>query len=195
MKHVTEKEAKLLLSGRWFSEQELEDIKYIVRMFPRLSRYELAKTICEGLSWVAPNGKYKIDACQQLLEKLEKQSEIVLPEKRNTKPPSKEQVLPGQQTNAKPELVGNVADISPIELEAVRSRDSIRLWNEYVERYHILRYKRPFGAHQRYFIWSSSPEKRRLGCLLFSAAAWLWPSGIRGSAGTKKTAASGCILL
>jgi hypothetical protein len=41
-----------------------------------------------------------------------------------------------------------------------------------VDSYHQLGYKRPFGAHQRYFIWSSSPEKRRLGCMLFSASAW-----------------------
>lgn len=172
MEHSNEKEATLL-SGRWFSEQELQDAKYIVRMFPQLSRYELAKTICEGLSWVAPNGKYKIEACQQLLEKLEKQSEIVLPKKRTTKPLSQEeQILTGEQTEAKPDLHGIVGDVSPIKLEAVRSRDSIRLWNEYVERYHVLGYKRPFGAHQRYFIWSGNEPKQRLGCLLFSASSW-----------------------
>jgi hypothetical protein len=42
----------------------------------------LALTICEGLSWSAPNGKYKIDACRQLLLKLEASAEIELPEKR-----------------------------------------------------------------------------------------------------------------
>lgn len=173
MREVKGREDAILLSGRWFSEQELEDVKYIVQMFARLSRYELAKTICEGLSWVAPNGKYKIEACYQLLEKLEKQSEIILPEKRNTKPSSREQkVLPGHQTEAKPEIKGNVADVAPIELEAVRSQDNIRLWNEYVERYHVLGYKRPFGAHQRYFIWSGTEPKQRLGCLLFSASSW-----------------------
>lgn len=172
MEHSNEKEATLL-SGRWFSEQELQDVKYIVRMFPQLSRYELAKTICEGLSWVAPNGKYKIEACQQLLEKLEKQSEIVLPKKRTTKPLApEEQILTGEQTEGNPDLHGIVGDVSPIKLEAVRSRDSIRLWNEYVERYHVLGYKRPFGAHQRYFIWSGNEPKQRLGCLLFSASSW-----------------------
>lgn len=167
------KEDKVLLSGRWFSEQELEDVKYIVEMFPHLSRHELAKTICEGLSWNAPNGKYKIHACQQLLEKLERQSEIVLPKKRNIKKPSKKQeIQPGQQTEAKPDVTGSVGDVSPIELEAVRSREKIGLWNEYVERYHVLGYKRPFGAHQRYFIWSGKEPRKRLGCLLFSASSW-----------------------
>ncbi len=80
MAKVGVQEDNILLCGRWFTEQELEDVKYIVRMFPNLSRHELANTICEGLSWVLPNGNYKIESCYQLLEKLEKQSEIVLPQ-------------------------------------------------------------------------------------------------------------------
>ena len=44
------------------------------------------------------------------------------------------------------------------------------LWNEYVHRYHVLGYKRPFGAHQRYFIVGG--PGRRLGCLLFASSAW-----------------------
>ncbi|MEG3067688.1 MAG: DUF4338 domain-containing protein [Syntrophaceticus schinkii] len=44
--------------------------------------------------------------------------------------------------------------------------------NEYVHRYHTLGYKRPFGAHQRYFITTGTREKTPLGCLLFAAAAW-----------------------
>jgi hypothetical protein len=49
-------------------------------------------------------------------------------------------------------------------------RSEVSLWNQYVERYHILGYRQPFGAHQRYFILSS--DERYLGCILFSAAAW-----------------------
>lgn len=173
MKVKQGKESIILLNGRWFSKQELDDIKTIVKMFPNLSRYELAQTICETLSWTSPNGKYKTNSCYQLLEKLENQSEIVLPEKRNTIPNSKEQqIKPGQQTEAKPEIKGTVADIAPIKLEAVMGQDNIQLWNEYIERYHILGYKRPFGAHQRYFIWTDKEPKERLGCLLFSASSW-----------------------
>jgi hypothetical protein len=71
-----------LLSGRMFTNEEFEDVKYIVRQFSHLSRNELTKTICEGLVWVTPNGKYKTESCQQLLEKLEDCGEIVLLEKR-----------------------------------------------------------------------------------------------------------------
>jgi hypothetical protein len=167
----TEKET-ILLHGRRFTAQELEDIEYMIRMFSHLSRNELAKTICEGLSWVSPNGRYKVESCQQLLEKLEIQGRIVLPEKRKTQKKSRDQhTISKKMTEQEDGIQGTVSQISPIQLEAVQGRELIRLWNSYVERYHMLGYKRPFGAHQRYFIWST-PLKRRLGCMMFSAAAW-----------------------
>jgi len=43
---------RILISGRYFSEDDLVDVKEIIRMFPNLSRTELANTICENLGWV-----------------------------------------------------------------------------------------------------------------------------------------------
>lgn len=162
-----------LLSGRMFTKDELEDIRYIVRQFSHLSRNELAKTICEGLDWVAPNGKYKIPSCMQLLEKLEARGEIVLPEKRESAiRHAWNHFTESDELEERADLCGGVSDYTPIMLEAVKGQEGIQLWNSYVERYHILGYKRPFGAHQRYFIWSGIEPKQRLGCLLFSASAW-----------------------
>lgn len=162
-----------LLAGRIFTKQELEDIKYIVRRFKHLTRTELAHTICEGLEWFAPNGKYKRDACMALLEKLEAKGEIVLPAKRKTV--VRNPYVPFAQSDELQEqavLSGTVSQYAPIALEPVQDQADVRLWNSFIERYHMLGYKRPFGAHQRYFIWSSAEPKRRLGCLLFSASAW-----------------------
>jgi len=162
----------VLLFGRWFTRQELLDVIYITGMFPTLSRNELAKTICEGLEWTAENGKYKIDGCIKLLGKLHEDKKIELPGLRTTQPLTKEQVIPGANTVEEETIQGSVSAFAPITLQSVRSKEDIRLWNEYVERYHYLGYKRPFGAHQRYFIWSGNKPERRLGCLLFSASAW-----------------------
>lgn len=171
MNNVPE-EDKILLSGRLFSQQELEDIIYIVRRFPKLSCSELAMTICEGLPWVAPNGKYKTQACLQLLEKLSSQGKIFLPPKRQIRSSEQKPIVATPITETAAELTGSVGDYRPIELESVRGKESIALWNEYIERYHVLGYKCPFGAHQRYFIWSGNEPKQRLGCLLFSASSW-----------------------
>jgi hypothetical protein len=50
----------------------------------------------------------------------------------------------------------------------VRDRNEEVLWNRYVERYHPLGYKKPFGYFARYFIESA---EHRLGCILLSGAA------------------------
>lgn len=162
----------IILSGRYFTVQELHEIKETVRMFPKLSRTELAKTICENLSWMTPVGQYKIASCQKLLAKLEGQGLITLPAKQEDKiRDTRDRISFGDQTKTDLLLEGSVADYEPITLEVVREKSNIRLWNEYVHRYHTLGYKRPFGAHQRYFIFSGATQKP-LGCLLFAAAAW-----------------------
>lgn len=162
-----------LLAGRLFTKQELEDIKYIVRRFKHLTRTELAHTICEGLEWFAPNGKYKRDACMALLEKLEAKGEIVLPGKRKAvvRHPY-DPFTSSEELKEQAVLSGTAAQFAPIHVEPIQDQAEVRLWNSFIERYHMLGYKRPFGAHQRYFIWSGAEPKRRLGCLLFSASAW-----------------------
>jgi hypothetical protein len=160
----------VLLSGRYFTLQELLEVQETVRMFPTLSRAELAKTICENLEWVTPVGRYKTPSCLQFLEKLETRGLIELPAKGNYKSRTKKELGFGPQTAPASLVEGNIADYEPLFLEPVRTNAGFKLWNEYVHRYHTLGYRHPFGANQRYFIVSGTGL--RLGCLLFAAAAW-----------------------
>lgn len=163
-------DAPVLLCGRYFTLEELHEIRETVRMFPNLSRAELSNTICENLDWMTPTGQYKTASCKELLVKLERQGMISPPAINEYKRREKKEIGIGSQTAPAPLLEGSVNDYAPITLEPVRLLENIRLWNEYVERYHTLGYKRPFGAHQRYFIVAGAGQK--LGCLLFAAAAW-----------------------
>ncbi len=160
----------VLISGRYFTTQELLEIKETVRLFPGLSRTELVKTICENLNWVTPTGQYKTNSCQQLLEKLERQGLVTLPDKQKCRDYITKQLSIGPRTEPGLAVEGAVSKLEPIEVAPVKSREDQHLWNEYVHRYHGLGYKRPFGAHQRYYIVSGDEQK--LGCLLFAAAAW-----------------------
>ncbi len=82
---VNELDTPVLISGRYFTVQELYEVQETVRMFPKLSRAELAKTICENLSLVIPVGQYKKASCLQLLDKLHRQGLIDLPVKQEEK--------------------------------------------------------------------------------------------------------------
>jgi hypothetical protein len=159
----------VFLCGRSFSSQEIREIQETVRVFTRLSWHELLQTICEHLEWMTPAGRYKVDSCAKALRSLEAQGLVKLPAKRGS-PRGREKVLVSAQTDPGEELVGTVRDFAPIEVQPVVDKERMRLWNEYVERYHVLGYKRPFGAHQRYFI--QERRGRLVGCLLFASSAW-----------------------
>ncbi len=67
--------------GRHINKEELEHIQETVETFSRLSRVELAHTICEHLSWYTASGRNKLDACLKLFSRLEAKEMIQLPER------------------------------------------------------------------------------------------------------------------
>ena len=155
--------------GRDITVQEIEEIKETVRLCRRLSLQELAQTIAENLQWYRASGTNKVDAGLKLLEKLESQGILQLPEKRKMpKRRVKRMISITEKTGPQPEIACNLKELYPLELEIVKDKDIAALWNEYVSRYHYLGYKKPFGYRLRYFIKS---ERGRLGCVLFSGAA------------------------
>lgn len=156
------------LSGRAFTPQEIQDIQETIETCG-LPWTELVDTVCEHLNWVTPTGRYKEKSCISALRKLEALGLLKLPARQPAQRAEKEIVL-GRATDPEEEIVGTVGDMAPVQLELVYGKAANRVWNEYVARYHPLGYRRPFGAHQRYFLLGRG--RRRLGCLLFAAAAW-----------------------
>ena len=69
-------------------------------------------------------------------------------------------------------LGGRVGDIEPLAVELVRA-PAERLWfRELVGRYRYLGHTVPFGAHLRYLVFASRPQRAVVGCLQFSSPAW-----------------------
>ncbi len=160
----------LAQSGRIFRPKELEQICWTVEIFPGLSRTELAQTLCEHLKWHTATGQAKLDACQKLLEKLEKQGRVRLPAKRayRTSPRSEVRRVFSCETEPEAPLEARLGELGKVSLEVVHGRARTRLWNEYVDRYHYLGFRRPFGCTARYFVRS---EQGLVGCVLLAGAA------------------------
>ena len=159
-------------SGRRFTRKQLAQVQEIVERFPKLSRTELARTLCEHLNWKTPNGKDKVESCLILLEKLEAQGVVSLPAKQARQTPQRR--VPVLENDA-PEtpIDAALSTLMPIRLEAVGSSGEDReRWKAYLQTFHYLGYRQPIGPHLGYFIVSQA-RQHRLGCLLFSAsAAW-----------------------
>ncbi len=160
---------KTTFSGRRFTRKQLKQVQETVQTFPKLSRKELAKTLCEHLDWRRPRGTYKIESCLTMLDELEGYGLVTLPAKRKTR----------AYVRRKPEFADapdetpvdtSLKKLRPIVLQMVSSEEDRALFNAYLDAYHYLGYKQPIGSHLRYFIVSGATGQR-LGCLLFSAAA------------------------
>ena len=160
-------------SGRTFSAREMTLIREVVRDCAGLSRMELARTVCELVRWRRPNGRLKARECREFLERLDAEGGLVLPDKRLGRVPGSVTRVP-RTSAGEPgcPLVGSVRDIEPLRVELVREPAERLLFRELVGRYHYLGHAVPFGAHLRYLVFASRPQRVVVGCLQFSSPAW-----------------------
>jgi len=160
----------LLQGGREITSEDIEHVHAVVESCRGLSRKELAHTICEHWGWVTASGAHKVQACLTLLEKLEAQGKIHLPEKQEQPKRKKSTPPPMTSRTDRPteEIAGGLAELGGVSLEIVTDEAEKGLWSEYMERYHYLGYRKPFGFRLRYFIVS---KHGRLGCALIAGAA------------------------
>jgi hypothetical protein len=176
----------MIQGGRQITADEVEQIRATVELFSGLARKELAHTVCEHLGWRAATGQNKVTACLSLLERLEGRGLITLP----PKCPARGGVRLGrpaltERTASAAEVVGDLAEVGRVWLGIAGPGEEEGLWNEYVDRYHYLGYRKPFGCPLRYFVES---DRGVLGCVLLAGAAkaitvrdaWIgWTAGQR----------------
>ena len=153
------------ICGRCFTQQEIDWIRDQIQSDPDLSRQELSRRFCHHVGWFKPDGGPKEMSCKTAMLRMDKAGIIELPS------PKKRIGSVGlvKRTPAgepKPSLV-----IDPGEslcLEPVHQGVSA-LWNELIDRYHYLGYRRLAGAQMRFFVYA---KEHLVAVLGFSAAAW-----------------------
>jgi hypothetical protein len=158
----------LSFCGREVKPEELDLIRQITREFSSLSLTELAHTLCELLQWRRPNGGLKSRECYLFLLALHARGWLPW----LSPPPSKlrpRAAVWDQHSDAQPALTGSIGDYIPVQLQLLTSSDDRRLFRQYIQRYHYLGYKVPYGAQLRYFVRSPQSSGAVLACLLFTS--------------------------
>ena len=107
-------------------------------------------------------------SCRVAMLKMYRQGLIELPAPRTLqgRPGA---VSPSLASDPQPVFETSLANLATIRLEIVKPRKPLKLWNEFIARYHYLGYKIMPGAQLRYFIMSGD---RVLGAMGFGGAAW-----------------------
>ena len=156
-------------SGRKFTSEDIEHIKWTRDTYPGLSRIELAGTVCHIIGWTTPAGRAKAQQCKAFLEELEKEGLITLPPARKQRKKETNAKIPIMELEPKSELNGVVQDYEPIKLKIAYAGNELKQWRSYINQYHMLGDKQVFGSRLQYFVESNG---EKLGCLQFSASAW-----------------------
>jgi hypothetical protein len=157
---------ELVQGERRFSPQEIEQICQTVQDFGKLPVTELAATLCEHLGWYTVAGGLKIDACEKLLAKLEGRGLLKLAKKRPHRR-QRQRIEITARSDPRSPVCCTLKELGALRLEVVEGKKE-RRFNEYLQRYHPLGYRQPFGYRMRYLIRS---DRGALGCLLFGGAA------------------------
>src|SRR6266849_296799 len=159
----------LTFCGRTFGSRELNLMRQVAREFSGLGVTEIARTVCELLEWTRPRGGLKNHECRQLLERLQAEGFLKLPEVRRLGGRGPRRVDVSRACSEPAPIVCAASDCEPLDLVLVEGPAESRRWREQMERHHYLGCRVPFGANLRY--WVRTPE-RELGCLLWTSPAW-----------------------
>ncbi len=159
--------------GREFTGEEVSLIQEVVETCGRISRTELAHTVCELLDWKRANGGLKARECRDLLERLESQGVLTLPPKKSSgSRKSRKCITPAGEGQVHSALTGSVEAFAPLDVQLVESRQQRQHFKELVSRYHYLGYAIPYGARLQYLVFVTRPRREVVGCVQFSSPAW-----------------------
>jgi len=151
--------------GREFTDEDITLIKRLMDDTPGINRQRLSKRFCEEVGWRKADGALKDMSCRVAFLRMHRDGHISLPA------PQKPQYRPGTKrtllAEPQPEIWKKAGEYE-LEIELV-GRDYSALWNEYIDRYHYLRYFPLPGAQLRYLVKSDDQVLALLG---FGAAAW-----------------------
>lgn len=157
----------LTLSGRVFTQDEVNTIIEIVASCKGLRRHELFLTVCENLNWTNEKGTLKIRSAEEGLLSLERKGLITLPPLAKKAKNGTRKIPRTDFGKPQKEVSCSLGKFKDISLKLVDSTDK-NLWNEMVDRYHYLGYTHSIGSCLKYWIIG---DEKKLGCILFNGAS------------------------
>ena len=101
-----------------------------VSALPLLGRTEPGHTVCMQLRWQTPNGHNRIQSAMRPLEALEQLGILSLPTRERTLRDRQRPVVPGVSSDPHPEIGGPLAECGPLQVVAVRRRQTVGDWRE-----------------------------------------------------------------
>jgi len=161
----------MIISSRpVIGNEQLSQIKTIMRENPEINITRLSVKLCELWNWRFPSGDTKDMSCRNMLRKLAKQGEIVLPQSHRGARAhgNKPRTIPCLEHDTAP-IVGCLKDIIPVSIEIVDKASALEFASMLVQ-YHYLGFNNTIGRNMKYMV--RDKNGRPVALLLFGSAAW-----------------------
>jgi len=168
--NITErKEKSWKYCGRMFTESELSCLRSFIDEDTSRNRTAIARIACEQFTWYRPDGTLKTASMSQVLVKMEADGLITLPPLQSVHSTRMKSIQHTARTAEREEIVLSAGKLPPVHVEIAKTGEEKSLWNEYIDRYHYLRYSPLPGAQMKYCVYSGNDLLALLG---FGASAW-----------------------
>lgn len=155
--------------GRDFSQNDIQTIRGMMQVDPKLKRSPLSRKLCELWHWVKPNGELKDMTCRVALNRIQADGLITLAPSQIPNVRRRPDFPPTAASDAQAPIMQPVHELKPLTLRLVSGTAASRLWNEYIARYHYLGYTPMSGSQLRYNVFAG---EQLVACLSFGASAW-----------------------
>lgn len=110
-----------VFSGRTFSQEDIENIIWARKRYPKLSRCELAGTICE----ITPSGRAKMKQCLDLFDILEADGMVQLPPIKPSMQRKQKVYIPEIKFKTE-EINGDIQEYEPIQLVHAKPGEELK---------------------------------------------------------------------
>lgn len=161
----------ITIQGRSLNQEDLGEIRDLIRSHPFWHRTRLSRELCERWNWRRSDGSLKDMACRTMLLKLDRRELIKLPAR----------VKDAQNHRRGTKIPDMLHSMDPIEcplgtlggvvLVNGRADPYLRdLFTCFLGRYHYLGYRTTVGESMKYL--AVDAQQRPLGCVLFGSSAW-----------------------
>ena len=158
--------------GRDFTATEMALMRSLIAASPQQSRAGLAREFCHAINWLGTDGRIRDMMARLTMLAMHRDGIITLPPPRNG-PRRLRELEPGSETDPPQTPMPETLDaVRPIRLVRITGagRESSRVWNGFIARWHYLGYTPLVGAQMRYIV--EDRVGRPLAMLGFQAAAW-----------------------
>ena len=151
--------------------EQIEAIRALIQGNPQAHRRRLSELLCEQWDWKNLKGQAKDMAARNLMLKLHRQGQIILPPTRRPATNAQRGRRTPPPPSTGPALSCSLVQVQPISLERVDPPNPDRgLLQSLLAHHHYLGYRGSAGENMQYMVWSSN--RQPLACLVFEAAAW-----------------------